>query len=382
MLNNIEQIQQLLSDKKIILIALPTNADGDSLASALALKLALEKQHKQVDIVCEGFVVPKNLKFLPQIETIKDALSNLQKFIIKVDVSKNKIETLSYDIKDNWLSIYLTPKQGVITKNELRTATTSFKYDLIFALGAAELNSLGDVFYNNTDLFYRIPIINIDHRASNEHFGHINCVEITTTAIGEIIYHIIQAINPSALDEKIATALLTGMIVKTNSFKAPNVTPTTLNLASQLINVGGDREQIIQHLYRTKTLATLKLWGSALTHLQHDSHIGLVWTTLTREDFTRTGANKNDLDGIIEELLTNSPEAKMILVLYENGADKTDGDVYAVLNADKHHDAKALLAEFNPEGTKKQATIMTKNKTIKEWEEIIVNSIKTKITSN
>ncbi|OGH83651.1 MAG: hypothetical protein A2261_02400, partial [Candidatus Magasanikbacteria bacterium RIFOXYA2_FULL_44_8] len=315
MLNDIEQIQKVLSDKKFVLIALPPNADGDSLGSALALKIALEKQRKQVDIVCGDFVVPKNLKFLPQIESVKKTLTNLQKFIIKVDVSKNKIESLSYDIKDDWLSIYLTPKNGVVTKNDLRTAQTTFKYDVIITIGVGELDNLGEIFYNNTDLFYRVPVVNVDHRATNEHFGQINLVELTATSLSEIIHQIIQNIGPELLDGQIATALLTGMIIKTKSFKTTNVSPATLNLASQLINSGGDREKIIQQLYRTKSISTLKLWGAALTHLQYDARLGLVWTSITRDDFVRSGAGESDLDGIIDELLANSPEAKMILVL-------------------------------------------------------------------
>jgi len=379
MLNESEQIKKILADRKYLLIALRPNADGDAIGSALALKIALEKQHKQVDIVCGGFVLPKNLKFLPQANQIKDALTHLQKFIIKVDVSKAKIESLSYDIKDNWLSIYLTPQSGVITKNELRTAQTTFKYDLTFTIGTPDLDSLGEIFHNNTDLFYRVPVVNIDHHAGNESYGQINLVEINASSNAEITYKIIQTLGEELIDAQVATALLAGMIVKTKSFKAPNVTPYALNLASQLINLGGERDQIIQNLYRTKTIATLKLWGAALTHLEQHRPLGLISTMITRDDFARSGASEEDLSGIIEELLINSPEAKMILVMYEDGDDKDSKDVCAILHTEKDFDAKTLLASFSPEGNKKQARIVTKNKTLKELEQEIIFELSKKI---
>ena len=115
-LNTTQQLQQALEKSKHILLVLPTEKNNDALSAALALKLFLKKQYKQADIVADGFVLPKILKFLPGIEDIKPELTHLQKFIIKVDVSKAKIETLSYDIKDNWLSIYLTPSRALSPK--------------------------------------------------------------------------------------------------------------------------------------------------------------------------------------------------------------------------------------------------------------------------
>ena len=64
-----------------------------------------------------------------------------------------------------------------------------------------------------------------------------------------------------------ATALLAGMIAATNSFQSPQVTPQTLELASQLIVRGADRQKVIESLYRTKDIDTLKNWGKVLSRL-------------------------------------------------------------------------------------------------------------------
>lgn len=372
--NETQQLRQVLNNSRHILLVMNSAQNIDSICGAVAWKKWLEKQNKQVDIIADNFVLPKNLKFIKGVEEIQSQISHLQKFILKVDISNVKIDTLSYDIKDNWLSIYLTPKQGVITKNELRTAQSSLKYDLIITLNAQDLESLGKIFWSNTDLFYKVPVINFDNHPGNEHFGQVNFVDLTATSISEIIYKNLAQISQSHIDAEIATALLTGMISQTQSFKTSNVTPHTLNTASQLMNLGADREKIVKHLYRTKSISSLKIWGEALTHMESDPNLGLVWTTITREDFARAGATEDELKELIDELAHSSPEAKIVLLLYENT--KGENKIHGFLAADKQRDAKMLLQSFQPEGNKKTASFTTSNKTIKEVETEVVAKLK------
>ncbi|HSR89455.1 MAG TPA: DHH family phosphoesterase [Candidatus Udaeobacter sp.] len=373
-LNETQQLSQLLEKSRHILLVLNSTQNTDSICGAVAWKKWLEKQNKQVDIIADNFILPKNLKFIVSPEEIQPQISHLQKFILKVDVTNVKIDTLSYDIKDNWLSIYLTPKQGVITKNELRTAQSSLKYDLVMTINAQDLESLGKIFFNNTDLFYKVPIVNFDNHPGNEHFGQVNFVEITATSVSEIIYKTVKQISPFHIDAEIATALLAGMISQTQSFKTTNVTPHTLNTASELMNLGADREKIVKHLYRTKSISSLKIWGEALTHMESEPSVGLVWTSITREDFSRTGATEEELKELIDELASNSPEAKVILLLYENTAG--ENKVHGFLSADKQRDAKVLLQSFQAEGNKKTASFVIANKTLKEVELEVVEKIK------
>mgnify|MGYP001561669940 FL=1 len=372
-LNETQQLNQLLEKSRHILLILNSTQNIDSICGAVAWKKWLDKQNKQVDIIADNFILPKNLKFIKGVEEIRPQISHLQKFILKVDVSKVKIDTISYDVRDNWLSIYLTPKQGIITKNELRTAQSGLKYDLIISINAQNLESLGEIFFNNTDLFYKVPIINFDNHPGNEHFGQINFVELNATSVSEIIYKTMTQINEANIDADMATALLAGMISQTQSFKTSNVTPHTLNIAGQLMNLGADRENIVKNLYRTKSIASLKIWGEALSRMGHDSKIGLAWTSLTREDFARSGVAENDLKDFMDELITSSPETKIILLTHEDVA--TAGKIHAHLYADKQFDAKALLSPFHPEGNKKIASFTVMGKTLKEVENEVVANI-------
>ena len=373
MMDTPNQLIKLIDASEHPLVVFGAGKNDDSTAAAAALKGLLAQKHKRADIVCDGYSLPGQLSFLDAAREIKSELTDLHKFTIKVDVSKTKIDTLSYDIKDGWLSIHLNPRQGAINKNDLRTLQTGFRYDLIIVLGSPDLESLGDVFFNNTDLFYRTPIVNIDNRPDNEHFGGLNLVDLTATSVSEIVYRTFEQLG-FTFNAETATAILAGMIARTRSFKTPNVTPQTLALAGKLMNLGADREKIVHNLYRTKTIATLKLWGNALSNLQTENSTGLVWTTLTRDDFARSGARVTDIDDLVNELIANSPEAKMILVLFEDA--EGQNIVHGRLTVDKNFDALRLAASFGAKGTARTAEFLITNKTLKEAETEAIEKIK------
>lgn len=376
-----QQLDKLLANSHYILVVFSHKQTIDSICGALAWKYFLEKKYKQVDIVCSGFAGYKNLNFLKDLDKIKPELTHLQKFTIKVDVSNTKIDSLSYDIKDGWLSIHLNPKQGTISKNELRTAQSSFKYDLIITINTPDLESLGEIFANNTDLFYRLPVINLDHNISNEHYGQINWVEITATSTCESVYKLMSKMDNSLIDEAIATALLAGIISQTRSFKTNNITPYTLRIASELMEQGADREKIVRHLYHSHSISSLKIWGQALRQLQSDNKIGLVWAIITRDDFIRSGASETELNAVAEELIINSPEAKVILLLYETQTQTAEQKIHGLVVADEQHDAKTLVQSLNPQGHKNKVSFIIENKTLREAEKEVLEIIREKLNS-
>lgn len=369
-----QQIQSILQKSRHVLVTFPSHDNGEAASSALALKIFLEKQNKQVDIVSDGFVLPKNLSFLPLANKIRSAISHLQKFIVKVDITNTPIDTISYDIKDNFLSIYLTPRSGLITRNELRTAQSTYKYDLIITLNSPDKESLGGIYLDNTDLFFRTPIINIDNRPNNEHYGQINLINLTASGSNEIVYQTIFQNNENEIDANIATSLLTGLIIATQSFKSANVNPNTLKYASQLMSLGGEREKIVHQLYQTRPLSTLKIWGDALSKIKHYYDLKLVTTILTRSDFTQTGSTEDAIIGLGEELITTAPEAELILIIYES---PTENDtVKAVFISEKGQDARTLLAPFTPRGNKQNVQMTWKNQTPEMIEKTIVDWLK------
>jgi phosphoesterase RecJ-like protein len=371
-LSRAEQIQRLLAEKSNILITFRKDITGDAIASACALSLFLEELNKNVDVVVDDFTLPRKFRFLEPAEHIKSRPSDLQKFIINMDISERELEHISYETKDDELNIYLTPEEGMYEEDDIKSIRSEFKYDLIITVDTHSLSELGDMYEENTELFFNVPIVNIDCSNKNEHYGHINFIDITATSTVELIYNLITEIGAEYLTEELATALLTGLISKTQSFKSENVTPNTLEIAGKLMNLGADRDYIVDNLYRTRSLEELKLWGQALAHLESNADTGLVWTTITREDFVRAGAKEDDIKEIIEELIKTSPQAELILLLYEDPED--DGKVKGILSVDKIYNAKQLLKPFSPNGNKHQAYFKL-DKPLKDAEQEVTKRI-------
>lgn len=373
MLDTTTQLKKQIEASERPLVVFAAGKNEDFAAAALALGKCLAGHKKMVEVVSSNFSAPSHLSFMDGIKEIKPELAHLHKFTIKVDVSKANLETLSYDVKDGWLSIHLAPKYGAITKSNLRTLQTAFKYDLIFVLGAADFEALGDIFFNNTDLFYRTPIVNIDNQPGNERFGGVNIIDITATSVSEIVYKIFDQLGYS-VDGESATAILTGMIARTRSFKTPNVTPQTLNLAGKLMNLGADREKIIRHLYRTKSISTLKLWGRALSNIQFDHEAGLTWAAITRDDFVRSGADQNNLADLVSELIANSPETKASLLIFEDLNEQNK--IHGWLTVDKNFDALQITKCFGAQGNKRSAEYVIYGRTLKEAEDLSLAEIR------
>lgn len=355
-----KQFLEILQRSEHPLITFRKEWSVDAVASALALAKFLEKKGKKVDVVADGFVAPKSLRFLPGIEKVRPAFTHLQKFVIHLDVSKTKIDELSYDVEGDKLRIHVTPKTGRFDGKDVTTASTDFKYDCIITLDTPDYGALGTLFSANTEFFYDRPTVNIDHEPSNEQFGNLNVVDITATSTAECVHTLLKSTGEHFLTEEVATCLLAGIISKTRSFKTATVTPRTLDIASELVSAGAKREEIVQNLYRTRTISTLKLWGRALARLKFDPGIKMAWTLLVRQDFIHAGASEEHLPDVIDELIMNSPEAEIIGLMYEQESTTEPGKVAgicALVSTEKHADALGLLAGLKPDGTRRSARV-------------------------
>ena len=367
-----QQIFEALKRSTRPLICVPSGAGADQYATAVGLARVLEKLEKKPTIVAADGKAPKNLDFLSGCEHIQGKLENLRQFVIELDASKTKVDELTYEMKGDKLFVYLSPKKGFWSAADVRTSSSGYKYDLIICIGSPDHEACAQIYSDNTDFFFRTPVINIDHTPENEHYGQMNVVDLTASACGEVCHDLIESIDPGLIDEETATAFLTGMIAKTKSFKTKNVTPKTLQTASKLMAKGARREHIIQNLYRTRSVATLRLWGRALARLKMDETSHIVWTLLSQQDFLHAGAEEQDLPDVIDELLSSSPHARVVVLLYETHSH----DIAAIIRTERPIDAIALCAPFHAAGTREEVRLVFQNKTIIETEKLLMEHIK------
>ena len=254
-----QQAVELINRSNQILIV-PSRPDGDSIVSSLALLQVLTKLGKTVTL---GVLDPvsQTYRFLPKVEDIATDINGMRDFVITLDSPNASADRLSYNFDEGKLNIIITPKSGRYRPEDVVFTQGQFKYDTVIVLDAADLHQLGLAYDRYPTLFQEIPIINIDHHASNAYFGSVNLVDLTATSTAEILIGLIEALGVNLIDPGVATCLLTGIIADTGSFQNANTTPKSLTVAAQLVGFGAQQQEIIRHLFKTKSLAQLKLWG-------------------------------------------------------------------------------------------------------------------------
>ncbi len=370
-LSKTDQIKRNIEQSKHVLIITKRDPSGDSLGSMLALYLALQKLEKQVTVVAHG--TPNILyQFLPSFHKVTAKLENSKDFVISLDIANADVGEFSYRMEDNKLKIFIQPKKGSFKPEDVSSESMRPKYDLVIALNCPDFDYMGKLYEENTDFFYETPVINIDHRASNENYGNINLVNVTATSTAEILYDLIKEIDSGLIDEDIATCLLTGIISDTNSFQNQRTTPKSLQISAELIDKGGDQQKIVQNIYRTKELSTLKLWGRLLARIKYDENIKLVWTLADLMDFQKSQASPSDLEGVSEELISTSPDAEIILILARIAPQKIKGIIHTTNN----ESATKLASLFNGSGNEHCASFEIERSELIEAEKEVIEAIR------
>ncbi|MFH1218323.1 MAG: DHH family phosphoesterase [Candidatus Peregrinibacteria bacterium] len=371
-----KQVIDLIRRSSKILILPSAPPDGDCIGSAIALYLTLKKLHKEATVVCQD-VVPDLLNFLPHTNMIGDSLQSSTDLIISLDTRKAQVDSIQ-SIKDNdKVDIIITPKNGRFSEEDISFNKGKIDYDLIITVDTAVLSQLGKVYENNIELFHQIPVINIDHHISNSHFGKINYVDIMSSSTTELLLPVIEELakeeQMDLIDEDIATLLLTGIITDTGSFQNANTTPKSFAKAAQLIAYGARQQEIIQHIYKTKQLSQLKLWGRVLSKLQTDEAYRVVWSVVSQQDFKDTESTETETGDIIDELMTNAPGAEVILLMKE----RTDGIVsISTRTTVPSVDATKIAEHFGGGGHARAAGFRISGKSLRDAEYEVINYVR------
>ncbi|HEU4798519.1 MAG TPA: bifunctional oligoribonuclease/PAP phosphatase NrnA [bacterium] len=141
-------------------------------------------------------------------------------------------------------------------------------------------------------------LINIDHHLSNAGYGNIVYWDTSAAAVGEQVYDIIRAMG-TPITSEIAQCLLSAIVTDTGSFRYPNTSPRTLRLAADLMDAGASVHTVVERVYETRSLGSLRLIGRALNHLTISADGRIAWTVITPEMLRETGALPEDTTGIV-----------------------------------------------------------------------------------
>lgn len=305
-LPEIQQAVSLIHRASRLLLVIPAKPSFDAFSSMAALYLALlgVKDEKSLDAVSPSHV-PVNLQFLPGSSQVVMVPQEQPDVILDI-AGPTKTLAIREEPLPGGLRLHITfPPEVKLTKDQLETLVRALPYDAAIVLGAADLEELGEIFTQHTDFFYNTPIINIDHRARNEHFGTINLVDITASSVAEATSNLIRTLQKNGLTSDIATCLYAGIVAATDSFQKPSTTPQAFQLAADFMQAGADKEAVIQHIVKTKPLSLLKLLGRTFARLRYEEGGGLYWSLLRPLDFSESGASSDIIPDVMRELTSN-----------------------------------------------------------------------------
>jgi bifunctional oligoribonuclease and PAP phosphatase NrnA len=141
-------------------------------------------------------------------------------------------------------------------------------------------------------------IINIDHHVTNQKFGFYNYIDANASATGEIVYGILKNLGVS-FNQHIAEALYVAISADTGSFKYDNTTPYTHRVVADLLEFGLSPGKISQLIFDEHPLAFYVLLKEALSSLEMYENNSLALMTISKDIRERSGANTDDLEGIV-----------------------------------------------------------------------------------
>ncbi len=355
-LSELQQARSLLDKAASILITVPAKPYEDCLASLIALYLSFDcgqpPSGQKVDAVSPGHL-PSSLQFLAGSSQVRTAPAQQPEAVIDIATSYHVEQIRREDIQGGSRLHLSFPAGATINKDQLELSVRALPYDAVVVVGALDLQELGRLFTDHADFFYNTPVVNIDHRAANEHFGAINLVNITAGSCAEVAYDLISARSQQPLPADTATALYAGIVAGTHSFQKPSTTPRSFQTAAKLIEMEADREAVIQHLIKTKPLELIKLTGAVYTRLRREEQAGIYWAVLEPEDFQDSGAGAGDIPAAAEELTGNIAGFNAAFLMYRTADQRGQYTVHLVLGRGlkgRHQEIQQLLAARKENG--------------------------------
>ncbi len=346
-LSSIQQFEELLKKSSVPLIILPTYPNRDAVATAFALAFYLKELGKDVHLAGENIATDKEaFSFIGEPENLLPSITGARDFVLTFSTTRNKILNVRTEKASDELRIFLTPENGAIDPRDFSFIPAKFKFDLAIVIGSPDKERLGKIYEENPDIFYELPIINIDNHSDNELFGQINLVDITASSTAEILADIIIKETAPAPSTRVNESLLAGIVSATDSFQKKNTTPKALHIASKLMDKGADQQKIIRSLYKTQPFHLLKLWGRVMAGVKWDENLKLIWALVTVEDLVQARASVADLPRVLEKIRNNYSSGSYFLMLYPESSTQIRGLIKTAT-----HESLTLLTERFKEGT-------------------------------
>ncbi|MDL2259642.1 DHH family phosphoesterase [Deltaproteobacteria bacterium OttesenSCG-928-K17] len=196
----------------------------------------------------------------------------------------------------------------------------------------------------------RTPVVIIDHHllGENETAGPLWIHDAAASSTGELVWLLIKALGWKVTAAS-ARGLLMALVSDTGFFSQSNATAGAFRAAADLVEAGGDIEDIKRRLHMEQPLRRLKLMGLALGTLSthFDGRLGVM--TVTPDMLAEAGAQMSDTEEFVEIARSLSGVA---LAAFIKDAGKGPGSIRVSLRSRPEINARGLAVFFGGGGHK------------------------------
>ena len=309
---NPEAIARLIREARTVAVCGHVNPDGDTLSCAAAVRLALLKLGKQVDVFCDG-KVPDQLSFLPGIREVRrpEEAEGSWDLLLSVDVSDPK-------------------RMGDCLSLKEKAARTD----------------------------------QIDHHPTNPLFMEMNWVDGQAPACALLIRELLRALGVE-LDRELAICLYTGVSTDTGNFAFSATNAACFTMMSELMGCDLPLAKLNGILFRDREMPQVKLIGRAISGMRYYEDGRIAVMKLTEQDFADCGALPEHADTVVNFGLYTVGTRFAMLAREGMAVEGKQGTVKFSLRA-KDPDTVSDVAQAFGGGGHPQAAGITMNGTLDE----------------
>ena len=256
-MNDLEELKELLSVPRKIIITTHQRPDGDAMGSSLALYLYLQQKGHAATVISPTDY-PDFLSWIPGNSTV-----------------------VNYE------------------KEPLRSKALVAEAELIFCLDFNKLyrlEELGKLIAQST-----ATKVLIDHHLEPDDFADFKMSRVTACSTAELVYDfIIQCGDRELISQDIATCIYTGILTDTDRFRIPTTTPAVHRIAAELLELGINHTQIYEAVYETFTENRLRFFGYCIREkleIIKELKTGII--CLETADLKKFHIQSGDTEGVV-----------------------------------------------------------------------------------
>jgi phosphoesterase RecJ-like protein len=139
----------------------------------------------------------------------------------------------------------------------------------------------------------------VDHHLEPEPFADGYLIRTDACATGELIYDFIMSTMPGRLTGDVALGLYTAVMTDTGSFRFPNTTARTHQIAEHTIRLGVDPAMVNRRVFDDYPIGRALLLGRLLAGMEMLCDGRATLTSISRRQFEETGTTIDDTENLV-----------------------------------------------------------------------------------